>query len=388
MAAIRAMIAGMRACVLVLAACGSLPARPMPLPPLASAHSRIPLIDPLDGAELLVPVMIDGDGPYVFTIDPAAPHTIVAVAVIAQFVEPGQDSATVSLTVGELTTEVHDVQFAGASLDRGMRRIDGVLGRDALGATTVFGFDRDRGVAWLLPAQAFRPPPDSVAIALAPPQRDGVVRLDAAVDDAHHSFVLGLGARHSELHRALWKHQMTLPIGGVEVIDDFGNRVTATDAAVAGVVKTGDIARADMQFVDPQLARSAGDGVLGLDFFAPYDVEITARMLYLRARVEVTPFARISRWGELPCPDLGCVQLEQLATGELRVTRNRQTKDHDLEVTLATGTQPALIVDLPAGVDTLTRPLPVELAGKPLGVIDVSPFPRRCAGGGGCIDVL
>jgi len=381
------MIAGMRACVLVLAACG-LPARPLPLPPLATADSTIPLIDPLAGAELLVPVMIDGDGPYVFTIDPAAPHTIVAVAVIAQFVEPGQDSATVTLTVGELTTEVHDVQFAGASLDRGMRRIDGVLGRDALGATTVFGFDRDRGVAWLAPAQTFEPPPDAVAVAIALPTGDGVVRLDAAVDGAHHGFVLGLGAQHSELHRALWKHPTTLPIGGLEVIDDFGNRVTATDASVASVVKTGDIARADIRFVDPQLARSAGDGVLGLDFFGPYDVVVTARTLYLRARVEVTPYQRISRWGVLPCPDLGCVQLQTLPTGELRVTRDRQTKDHDLEVILAAGAGPALIVELPAGVDMLTRALPDELAGKPLGVLDLSPFPRRCAGGGGCIDLL
>ncbi len=375
----------MRVCVLLLAAaCVPVPA-PV-LHQLPTAHPTIPLIDPLEDAELLVPVMVNEDGPFVFAVDPEEPHTIISVVVIAQVVDAvGQDSANVSLTLGERTTDVEHVQFAGASLDRGGRRVDGVLGRDALGEGNVFGFDRDLGIAWLEPASSYRPLPDSVAIAVAP-NSDRVTRVDASLDGAHRSLVLGLGAVHSELHKVLWASPT---VSLASVVDNLGTRATTTEADAVVVVEAGDVSRNHLDFVDPQFARSSGDGVLGLDFFAPYTVELSRSAIYVRPRIEVTPYKRISRWGELPCPDLGCAQVEQLPTGEIRVTRNRQTRGHDLEVVLAgTDHRPALIAELPAKVDTVSRAIPAELAGQSLAVVDLSPFPRHCAGATGCIDVV
>src|SRR4029079_16280601 len=44
------------------------------------------------------------------------------------------------------------------------RHISGILGRDVIADSLVFGFDRDQGVATLSTTKAFTPPPDAIAI--------------------------------------------------------------------------------------------------------------------------------------------------------------------------------------------------------------------------------
>jgi hypothetical protein len=45
-------------------------------------------------------------------------------------------------------------------------------------------------------------------------------------------------------------------------------------------------------------------------------------------------------------------------------------------------------VNLPAHVDRLIHQLKPEFLGKAVAAVDASPFPRKCPGGGGCVDRL
>ena len=69
--------------------------------------------------------------------------------------------------------------------------------------------------------------------------------------------------------------------------------------------------------------------------------------------------------------------------------RDPEAQGRGLEVLLApviAGKSPAsLIVELPRGVDKVENALPPDYAGAQVQVADVSPFPRVCAGEGGCV---
>jgi hypothetical protein len=50
--------------------------------------------------------------------------------------------------------------------------------------------------------------------------------------------------------------------------------------------------------------------------------------------------------------------------------------------------QPKLVINLPAGTDQLSNQLDPAYSGSKLVVVDVSPYPRTCARGNGCVQAL
>jgi hypothetical protein len=336
------------------------------------------LVDPLDDGRLLVPVVVGG-GLHVFALDPEAPRTVVDREVVPANAAAACDgSSTGSLLdardgscppraaplsedvelatvrIGELTVErlrVHVV--APHALDTRDRRIAGIIGRDVLQPGLVFGFDRDRGVAWLATRRVFRPPTPARTIALDEPIR-------VAEREAHGSIDLG------------------------RVESRIANGTVASKITFGGITRT--------QFpVAP--ADSTGEPRLGLGFFRAFAVALdrTAGRLYLSAR-DGSPqarTARLARWGAAwpRCANPGCVRLT-LAGGDLTVSP--ETPSAPLQVvvraTTPTGERlPDVELALPAGARQVSAELGDRYEGAVLEVIDASPFPRKCSGADACL---
>jgi TonB family protein len=193
------------------------------------------------------------------------------------------------------------------------------------------------------------------------------------------------------------------PVGvKLHLVDEAASPRDVTSAGVAADVMLGAARASQVTFVpyiEKRFVVDGLDGALGLDFFRPYAVYASwdTSTYYLKARqaVATTTVARIGRWGTAvpACPHPGCItaQLATTAAGtELSVLRDPPAANLGLEVylgiTLATGMSSApVVVELPAGTDQITGGVPAEFAGATIAVLDVSPFPRPCAGGGGCV---
>ena len=191
-------------------------------PPGFSPGSRwtFPLVDPLADGRLVTPVYLDGRGPYLFAIDPDAAFSFVDRDALPPAFpyryrareldehdtsHPVADAEVRSLRVGDLTISLRDV---GVSLDHtfdsGGRRIHGILGRDVIADSLVFGFDRERGIAWLSTQEAFHPPDGAAVLAYhkGTPYTSGAVvrRLVTATIDGHpYDLHLDLGETPNQL---------------------------------------------------------------------------------------------------------------------------------------------------------------------------------------------
>jgi TonB family protein len=327
------------------------------------------------------------------------------------------------------------------------RHINGIIGRDVLADSLVFGFDRNQGIAMLSTIKAFAPPPDAVAIkyqavssttasgtaragtsVLAPfapgdagtrqpagtsmtprdsPQGRSIVdtppvdrRLASAqIGTAKLSMHLDLGATVSQLSEASWAKAGLVPTKiDLRLIDEAAAVRHVTSAGVAAEVEIGTARTQQVTFV-PYIERRFGtltvDGALGLDFFRPYTVFVNwdSKVYYLKPRGDAAAAmtARLGRWGAaLPsCAHPGCVTVA-VADGALSVTRDSEAAGRGLEVMLSVGAQggaspPPLIVELPAETGKVTSQLPVDYAHAALVLTDVSPFPRTCVGSVGCV---
>jgi hypothetical protein len=111
-----------------------------------------PLVDPLAKEPLITPVMIGGKGPFLFVLDPDA-ATGIDIEVISQISTVGNAGYWAPLTGVQVgTLHVDSLPFLARkqhTFDVGGRRIYGVIGREVFTSGLVFGFDRDRGIAWL-----------------------------------------------------------------------------------------------------------------------------------------------------------------------------------------------------------------------------------------------
>src|SRR5579883_399515 len=126
------------------------------LPPQTFSAGKVwtfPLVDPLRDAKLLTAMMVDGRGPFLVVLDPETAQTTVDRDIVSdswgEKVKPTVELSNVvlgDLTVATLTAAVADRE---GKLDDQGRRIFGVVGRDVLTESLAFGFDRDRGIAWL-----------------------------------------------------------------------------------------------------------------------------------------------------------------------------------------------------------------------------------------------
>jgi hypothetical protein len=437
-------------------------------PGFSSGESwSFPLVGPLEDTLLIVPVFVHDKGPYLMAIDPDAPISVVDQGIVNELGlrttvggkildETDTNRQTMNAEVlrfrlGNLTVRSrYPLTMKVGSYNLGGRQLRGVLGRDIIADSLVFGFDREKGVGYLATQKGFTPPNDSMAIdydiltnrlpadILPPGRRIARVAIDGKPFDLH----VDLGAVTSSLRPSLWaKAGLTAIAMESDVRDEAGTVRHYKEAAVGGQVEVGSLSAGGVTFVpygDKRWEEEFVDGTLGLNFFRTLNVFANwdAEKFYVtpRGNVLATVTERIKRWGNPTldgCTNLGCVEVGMIdpppaapapatpapaepapsgapgagaAPGAafpiqppqpkpvLTIEREASASSLDLEVTLgAVGTNgelvvmPRLVVNLPAGVDRLSSQLDPTYAGTKLVVLDVSPFPRQCARGGGCI---
>jgi len=425
-------------------------------------HWTFPLVGPLEDGALLAPAMVHGKGPYLFAIDPDASISAIDQQVAA---DAGLTTSRGPTLLDETGTEAMrayaellELQLGTLSVDRRIvmlvppdfynteaRRVNGVLGRDVLVDSLVFGFDRDQGIAMLSMGQTFTPPPGAIAVqydtvSVDPvmmstvrghtsggaessnsddQSRIGVVTRDsssgldptpvvrrvaaAQIGGAQVMMHLDLGGTVSELREPLWAKVKAQPTAVKQrLVDEVGSvrevaqGATASDVAL-GAARTPKITL--VPYIDKRFAVNKVDGALGLDFFGPFAVYANwaARTYFLKPRGDAaaTATARFGRFGAaMPsCPHPGCVTATLTATTggtRLDVVRDAEAAKRALEirigVTPAAGkSAAALIVELPADVDKISGGVPENYDGATLTVLDASPFTRPCDTKEGCV---
>jgi hypothetical protein len=421
-------------------------------------HWTFPLVGPLEDGLLIAPATVHGKGPYLFAIDPDASISAIDQQVTTEvglnisrgptmIDETGTESMPafaelLDLQLGTLTVERRLVMVVGKDTYNAVsRRVHGVIGRDVLADTLVFGFDRDQGIAMLSTPQTFTPPPDGIAVhydtvSVDPvmmsvagraggaqssddASRIGVVtranttgidsspvvrRVAAAqIGGAQVMMHLDLGGPVSELREPLWAKVKAQPtavkqrlIDEVAAVRDVTRGATASDVTL-GTAKAPQITL--VPYVDKRFAIARVDGALGLDFFRPFAVYAnwSTRTYYLKPRGDAaaTATARFGRWGAaLPsCPHPGCVTATLTAVNggtRLDIARDPEAAQRALEfrlgVTPAAGkTAAGLIVELPATVDKISGSVPENYDGATITVLDASPFTRPCDQPEGCV---
>ncbi|MBV8762339.1 MAG: hypothetical protein JO257_33930 [Deltaproteobacteria bacterium] len=387
-----------------------------------------PLVDPLADGRLLVPVMVHDHGPYLFEIDRDSSTVIDPTVAVEAGVrirgatrmvdhdDTGHASFWTELTelhVGDLTISLVPVAFAAKPnlYDRDGRRIYGVLGRDLVADSLVFGFDRDRGIAWLQTQQAFHPPAGARTLELERLTSDGykvnsapVVRATVGGKpfDLHPRFAFPVG----EIPRDRWRAAAIEPRPAqVDMPDWSGTRWTVQEVGMAPQVTVDGVTAEHVAFASYEDKRGYYDrygGVLGMNFFRAFAVAADwhHHVLYLTPRADPVQSRalRIARWGKTfaDCADAACVQVELVPPHDDAPTRpvlsvkTSEALTHDVEITVRaiakSGERLAnLEVNFPAGVHGISAPLDPSYLDASLTVVDLSPFPRMCEYQGGCV---
>ena len=424
-------------------------------------HWTFPLVGPLEDGVLLAPATVKGKGPYLFAIDPDAGISAIDQQIVADaglitsrgptmLDESGAEqmrayAELLDLQLGTLAVDRRTVMLVPSGFyDTDVRRVNGVIGRDVLVDTLVFGFDRDQGIAMLSTTPPFTPPPDAIAVHYDTVDVDpvmmsairghssggmessnsddqsriGVVtrstgtidptpivrRVAAAqIGGAQVMMHLDLGGPVSELREPLWAKVKAQPttvklrlVDEVATVRDVTRGATASDVTL-GAAKTPKITL--VPYVEKRFAAGKVDGALGLDFFRPFAVYANwaARTYFLKPRGDAaaTTIARIGRWGAaMPsCPHPGCVTATLTATTggtRLDLVRDPEAATRALEIRLgvtpaAGKSAAALIVELPADVDKISGGVPENYDGATIAVLDASPFTRPCDTKEGCV---
>jgi hypothetical protein len=387
-----------------------------------------PLVDPLADGRLLVPVMVHDHGPYLFEIDRDSPTVIDPTVAVEAGVrirgavrmvdhdDTGHASFWTELTdvrVGDLTISLVPVELPAKPnlYDRDGRRIYGVLGRDLVADSLVFGFDRDRGIAWLQTQQAFHPPAGARTIELQRLTSDGykvegapVVRasVGGVPFDLHPRFSFPVG----EIPRDHWRGaHMDAEHAKVDMPDWSGTPWTVQEVGLAPQITVDGVSADHVAFASYEDKRGYYDrygGVLGMNFFRAFAVAADwhHRVMYLTPRADEiqSRAARIARWGSMldDCPDARCVQLELQPPREdapgrpVLGVRTPEAMEHDIEITVRAVAKsgaplPNLEVNFPSGVHGIDAQLDPSYEGASVAVVDLSPFPRMCEYEGGCV---
>lgn len=420
-------------------------------PPGFSAGDQwvAPLIGPIENGLLLVPALVNDKGPFVFAIDPDAHVSIIDRQVVDE-AKPRTGEGPkmldetdtqqnrfygeiLSWQIGTLTVQgPKPAQIVPTgTFDTDGRRIHGVLGRDIIADSLVFGFDRDAGVITLATQKQAAVPPGSTAIpydkltskiqnveVVPTPRR----LVHATIGGMSFPMHLDLGAYTSQLRPRSWpRAKLVAQDAEVGVVDEAGmarilkQETTAPSVTVAGVT-TKDVAF--VPYTDRRWPDQEIEGTLGLDFFKPYAVTVNwdKDTYYVRPRASAGGSdqvkQRIARWQSKTlssCASLGCVKatlIDPLAgkpPEELppqhpglvaSIVREQSALSLPLEVliavTPAAGKPPLkwLVASFPPGIARTMTHLPAEYLGATLTVVDASPFPRTCPTEQGCVDLL
>jgi len=386
-----------------------------------------PLVDPLSDGRLVVPVTIHGKGPFLFAIDRDAASTMIDPDVAAELgvralseirvddyddhSHPAWYAELTDFEVGNLTLSLVPVTILPkpGRFDEDGRRIHGVLGRTFIADSLVFGFDRDRGIAWLSTQQAFKAPSGATELALDRVSNAGVkvawrpvvkeAKVGNTVVDLHPDF----SRLTSELAVDKWQASgLAQTEWGLQIVDDSSGEVRdVSKLGIAPHVTVAAAVREHVGFVpydDKRLWKYKLDGVLGLDFFRPFKVAADwhHEKIYLTPREDLhaSLATRMGRWPELAtCEHPGCATFETFASAHpdqgpvLRVVRNGYQRGLELIVhaTKNGAELPSFEVNLPAETAALDAQLEPRYLGAEFEIVDASPFPRHCEYIDGCI---
>ncbi len=379
---------------------------------------------PLEEGLYYAPVLINGRGPYLFAFDPDARHSVIDELVVKQgklptklndagwseqddYGEPQRPRTAYvgSLEIGTLVLKRQIVRIARAgAFNAGGRHVSGILGRDMLADSLVFGFDRDRGLGFLSTVKAFRPAAQSTAIPFTTAATNGHVRRvsKATLGDRSVTMALELRGPSALGDAAATRAGLSWSEAHANLTDEYGTshpvlRMTARSP----ITLAPNIANAVTFAPMAPRWRERLDGSLGADFFRPFDVWVSfdASAYFLSPRVDVPVTTRLARWYPGPfteCPHVGCIELRVIdpdagavdAPIVLSITRDVRARDLSLEVVLeATGLPviPRLVVNLPPEVDHLDARGEPALRGRSWVVVDASPYPHSCPSAGGCV---
>lgn len=402
-----------------------------------------PLVGPLENGLLITPVTINTHGPYLFLIDPDAAVSIVdgelvKLAELRPVPGPPRLDETdtqrtrgyaelLGIEVGSLIVERREAMVvARHTFDAAGRRIHGVLGRDVIADSLVLGVDRDRGLAHLVVEKAFQPPAGAslVTYSALQPQILNVQELPlprrlvrAEIGGQKVALHVDLGAVSSQLREGAWdKAGLVAHDVQAVTVDEVGTPrevkrgsdvAPVTVAATPAPITAG---AAFIPYVDKRWEPQDIAGTVGLGFFTDYTMWASwhTSTLHLVPRKPVAASARIGRWDSpvlAKCKNPGCISFRVIDPLDgkpapegkphpglvLSITREEPAGGMELEVVLEPQggeRPPLLIVNLPQHVDRLIHQLKPDLLGKPLAVVDASPHPRKCPGGGGCVDLF
>lgn len=404
----------------------------------------IPLVGPLEDGQLLVPALVNGHGPYVFSVDTDAHVSIIDTEIVTEIAPrtgAGPDILDESDTerdrfyaeilewnLGSLTIKNKPAQIVPANVfDIEGRRIHGVIGRDILADSVVFSFDRDKGEIHLQTKSSFKAPSDphmsyaSLESRIPNAQVRPLPRklVDATINGATFRMHLDFGAAASQLRARSWKKASLVesPIVG-SVVDEVGSIRKVDKQGLANAVTLGGSTTNDVKFVayaDQRWPDQDLEGTLGLDFFKPLSMTVDwdGKQIYMRPRTGLADVTtRIARWHSKTlssCEQVGCVKIslvDPLANkpeGErpakhpgvvVSVTREAAATQLDLEVlaavTAVDGTPLHwLVINVPYGNDRALAHVGEEYVGATVTVLDASPFPRTCQDPkASCIDLL
>ncbi len=410
-----------------------------------------PLVGPLEHGVLITPVTIGGNGPYLFVLDPDASASSLDDSLAVELdlvtglgprlIDETDTSRQIkiaevpALTIGTLTVKGRVVSLhpSGAYATDG-RDVRGVLGRDVIADSLVFGFDRDAGVAFLATREAFTPPAQALRISYrhqtmrrgdvgtsarggptgAVPRRVAKAQVNGAAAELH----LDLGAVPSQLNSSKWKSMRLVPVPyRAAAIDELATTRLVDKAGIANHVEAGGASAMGLvmiPYVDRRWDDEDVDGALGLNFFAPYKVwaDWHDQAIYLLPRDgEVDGVAeRIARWNApvlTDCKKPACasarlispspsapaptpplpppVELAVAAPPNLLVERDAAVADLAYELLLeAVGADgrslglPRLVATFGPGTREIRQKLSPAFAGARFLVLDVSPYLRVC----------
>jgi hypothetical protein len=400
----------------------------------------LPLVGALDDGVLITTVSIGNRGPYLFAIDPdSAISNIDAELVKAHKLEmykgptrEGESSNvdvrvlahTYGLEIGALVVDRLDMMVVPPrTFDVAGRRVHGVLGRDVVRSTLVFGFDRDQSLAHLVIRDDFKPPSDATAIrfeALRTTAPGGAHRspafaqkrvsigstprniVAAQIGDVPFKLHLDLGAATSQLRETLWERaKLTAREVNGMVVDEAGGVRPITKVSEPIRASAGGLTVEGVTFLpydDRRWRPEDVDGVLGLDFMRGFTVWVDwdAGAMYFVKRREGSGATRIRRW-DSPllngCKQPGCAgvrvidPLNGAAPPEgkphpglvLSITREERAGGTPLEVTLEAQGKPELprlVVNMPPNADKVLHQLEPRFLGATLVVVVPAQVPR------------
>jgi hypothetical protein len=405
-----------------------------------------PLVGALENGQLITPVFVQDKGPYLFLIDPDAPVSSLDEGLVDELkpdhvvltsryddeqdtTHPLKVADILDLKIGTLDVHFRSMWVLPVGVfDTAGRRIRGVIGRDIITDGTVFGFDRDAGVAYLTTPKGFTAPEGAStfgfrvlnnrmdeakensfvggAIAVNPAPRHIA---DVKVNGASVQLHVDLGEPASQLREEKWKAANLQPAPAKAVlVDEIGTVRQVDHGGVAQDVAIGGVTVHGLRFVpfdDRRWEREDIDGTLGLDYFRQLSVwtDWNNNKVYMVPRASdlgAGTKARIDRWGSQvlsSCPHTACFEVTVLQPGGgdasnapgagaiVKVHRDDAAKDLSVELVLEPVDQsgkplgkPFTVASFPKGADELTTQLDPSWGDATLRVVDASPFARQC----------